>query len=398
METATAILKNLIIPRLEKDSNFRQQQNGNIFWTEFTANFLNYEKDPKPVFVTIYSLELEDPERILKKLPAVYNSFTEELAEQYVLGNKSEAMDRLHQNGDVLFREHVTFFRELKNAATYLERKRMIEEMPATYAALSNEISDDAIQAVIKKEGREELRNKFKVWDEEMKEEIIDLSSAQYSYSLPHPNERPDKKIKELPTIKTAAPKSGDFPFKWVYAIAAVLLIGFFIWQPTQQSGSELFNSYAGNKEVLSKIDLSELGGTNDGVATRGGEFQLSGLTQNESEKAFEAISYFQEQQFFKSKRILEGISLAGKNDDLLLFLAITQLNTGEIDRAVENLEELQVKSRFRYEQVVQFHLALGYLQQGNNRRAKTLLKRLEVDQGKFSVQASQILGDMRWF
>lgn len=395
MKTAITLLKNLILPRLEKDANFKQQP-GDIFWPKFTADFLFYKKDPKPVFAAIYSLELEDPESIINKLPSIHSSLTEELAEQYVLGIRSEAVKRLRQNGNAAFEEHVAFFSELKNVSTYLERRRMIEEMPTTYAAISEEIPDDAIQAVIKKKGREELKNRFKIWDEEMNKEKIDMTSVEISSSMPPPKERTERKTKGL--SKSTTSKDNNFSYKWLYAVAAVLLIGFFVWQPTQKSNEELFNSYAGNVRYLSNMDFSELGETEDAVVTRGGEFRFSGLTQNESESALEAINCIQRQEFHNAKNILEKLNPAGRSAELLFLLAFAQLNTGEIDRAVEKLEILSQTTSYTFQEEAQFHLALGYLAQGDNASARKVLRKLEEDQGKYAVEASAILEDMKWF
>ena len=396
MRTATALLKYLILPRLQKDADFKELKASDIFWAKFTSDFLNYEKDPKPVFAALYSLELEDPEKIIKKLPTVYGSWLEELAELYVMGTSSNESEELHLNKNTTFNRHVSFFRELKNAATHLERRRMIKEMPLAYAALTDEISDEHIQAALKERGREELRAKFKIWDEEMAEEKMILPSAEYSYSMSPPNERTEEGPIELP--KRPRSKDSSFSYKWFYAVAAVLLIGFFIWQPTQRSNEELFNSYAGSQQVISKIDFSELGDTENAVVTRGGEYRLPGLTLYESESALEAINYIRQQEFYKAKNILEKLDPAGKNTEVLFFLAFAQLNTGEVDQAVEILETLSLKTDYSFKEESQFQLALGYLAQDDKANAKKLLRKLEEGHGKYSGEASAILKDMKWF
>ena len=396
MRTATALLKNILLPRFEKDANFKEVKASDIFWAKFTLDFLNYEKDPKPVFAAVYSFELEDPEKIIQKLPTVYESWIEELAELHVKGTSSNEFDELHLNSNSKFNKHVSYFRELKNAATYLERRRMIKEMPLAYAALTDEISDDHIQAAVKERGREELRAKFKIWDEEMSEEEMLLPSAEYSYSISPPKEGTEKETIEL--LKSSRSKDGNFSYKWLYAIAAVLLIGFFIWQPTQKSNEELFNTYARSQQVISKIDFSELSDAENAIVTRGGEYRLLGLTQIESENALEAINYIRQREFYKAKNILEQLDPAEKNAEVLFFLAFAQLNTGEIDLGVENLETLSQKTNYIFQEESQFQLALGYLAQDDKASAKKLLRKLEEEQGKYSVEASAILKDMKWF
>ncbi|AVR44752.1 hypothetical protein C7S20_05435 [Christiangramia fulva] len=396
MRTATALLKNIILPRFEKDANFKEVKPSDSFWAKFTLDFLNYEKDPKPVFAAVYSLELEDPEKIIEKLPTVYESWLEVLAELQVKGKSSKEFDELHLNGNSTFNKHVSFFRELKNAATYLERRRMIKEMPLAYASLTDEISDDHIQAAVKEKGREELRAKFKIWDEEMNEKKVEMMFSESSFSMPSPKERTEKGTIELP--KSSRSKNGNFSYKWLYAIAAVLLIGFFIWQPTQKSNEELFNSYAGSQQVISKIDFSDLSDAENAIVTRGGEYRLPGLTQLESENALEAINYIRQQEFYKAENILEQLNPAEKNAEVLFFLAFAQLNTGKIERAIENLEPLSQKSNYIFQEESQFQLALGYLAQDDKASAKKLLRKLEEEHGKYSGEASAILKDMKWF
>lgn len=399
MEKASVIIKGLLLQRLREDSAFLEEPN-EVFWNNFSAIFLDYEKDSKPVIAALYRLELDDPERIFEELPQIYGDFIEELAEEYVRGNKSEATERLHQDGNKLFLEKVSFFRELKNVATRLERNRMIEEIPASYASLTGAIPDEAIQAAIKKKGREDLKAKFRALEEEMKlDEVTEFSSTSdnISYNKRFKNEREEFTLSETSRSKTKTIPT-QRSYKWLYAAAAVLLIGFFIWQPTQQSSSELFNSYAGSPEVLSEIDFGELGELENAVATRGGEFKLSGYTQDESERAMEAISLFQRQEFSRAKELLKGLNPRDKNEKLLFFLAVSQLNSGEINIGVQELEYLNGLEEYVYSEDVQFNLALGYLEQGKTSNSRKMLRELEASSGKYSRQADEILNDMRWF
>ncbi|WP_300436004.1 hypothetical protein [Christiangramia sp.] len=412
MKTDVTIIKELFLSHIEKKFSFNAEQNFMVsrkekplnveqndsdYWKKLAVDLVDYENDPKPVYEAVYRLEPEDPERMIKKLPRLYKIYLEELAEQYVLGNEFPPTTRLLKEKNASFLGDVVFFRELKNAATTLERTRMIKNMPSTYAALSEEISEEDIQTAVKKKGREELLAKFKAWDQEMEVEKTSEESAVEEAKVV-PSAQAEEEEQELPTLQTAKPKPGIYSYSWLYAVAAILLIGFFIWQPTQKSNEELFNSYAGSQQVISKIDFSELGDTENAVVTRGGEYRLPGLTQNESEKALEAINYIRQQEFYKAKNILEQLAPEEKNAEVLFFLALTQLNTGEIERAVENLKVLSKRRDNILQKESQFQLALGYLAQDDKASAKKLLRKLEEDQGKYSGEASAILKDMKWF
>ena len=60
MKLAIDILQSLLLPKLEKDARFDANQTNIAFWETFTKAFLDFGKDAKPVYVAIYSLELED--------------------------------------------------------------------------------------------------------------------------------------------------------------------------------------------------------------------------------------------------------------------------------------------------------------------------------------------------
>ena len=81
MKTATSIVKNIFQAQLEKDSQFDLQKLTDVFWEKTTRAFLNYETDPKPLYATIYSLELQDPEKVISKSSGYHSSFLKELAE-----------------------------------------------------------------------------------------------------------------------------------------------------------------------------------------------------------------------------------------------------------------------------------------------------------------------------
>ena len=258
METATGIIKDLLFPRLEKDLNFRQQQLDDVFWFKFTEAFLDYEIDPKPVFASVYRLELENPERIIGKLPEIHRSFTEELAEQYVLNNRSEAIERLHQNGDSLFRENVSFLRELRNAVYRMERRRIINEMPLTYASLSGEIPEESIESAIKKKGREELRAKFRKWDGEKKEELNVVSSnIRFSMESYHNSGGEDKE--ENNSESSHQKVNGKvISLSWIkYAAAACVLItaGLFYFNSLENGISSDIEIVDMNDEEESKME-----------------------------------------------------------------------------------------------------------------------------------------------
>jgi hypothetical protein len=157
-----------LLPKLEKDASFDANQTNIAFWETFTTAFLDFERDAKPVYASIYSLELKDAEKIISKLDTVYISFIKELAENHVLRISSEAMDYLITSKNSTFEKEVNFFTDLQNAIKKVERKRIKTELTNTFDKLSFKISDDAIAIAIAKKEREALKEKMNVWDEQL--------------------------------------------------------------------------------------------------------------------------------------------------------------------------------------------------------------------------------------
>lgn len=197
MKLAIDIVQSLLLPKLVKDASFDINQTNIAFWETFTTAFLDFEKDAKPVYAAIYSLELKDAEKIISKLDTVYISLIKELAENHVLGISSEAIDYLITSKNSTFEKEVHFFTDLKNAITKVERKRIKTELPNTFDKLSFQLSDDAIALAIKKKEREALKEKMNAWDEQL---VTSEESPVYSVSA-----KKEPKVISLSWIKYAA-------------------------------------------------------------------------------------------------------------------------------------------------------------------------------------------------
>jgi hypothetical protein len=208
MEKSIEIVKSLLIPKLEKDISFHSLTFKDAFWETFTLSFLNYENDAKPTYELIYSLQLDNAERIFDKLTTIYSKLIKELAENYVLGNNDRATDFLIQNDNSTFQKEVRFLETMQQAIKSVERKRIKADLPTLNERLTFELSDTEIAAVAKKIEREDLRANFKKWDEELKVK----SEPTIYYSLDT----------ETKTVQ----KSKVISLSWIkYAVAACVVV-----------------------------------------------------------------------------------------------------------------------------------------------------------------------------
>jgi hypothetical protein len=218
MET-TPIIKNILLPKLKKDSKYSDEKVGASFWKNFSTVLVRFEENAQPLYTAIYSLELGNPEQIIDKLPKIYAQFLKELAECYVLSQTSEATDYLVKTNNKTFLKEVQFLKTMQQAIKSVERKRIKTELPQSYARLTFELSETEIANAIKKKAREELKKKMKLWDAELKDGVPVISMANLE--------------DEITSDKT---RSKVISLSWMeYAVAASIIIaaGIFYFKNT---------------------------------------------------------------------------------------------------------------------------------------------------------------------
>ena len=208
MNTASTILKSLILPLVIKFSKGDLTTLPDDFWNQFAADFVHYEIDATPIYTTLYKLELQNPEAVFEKLPQAYSSFINELAEKYVLGNQSEIITKLLESKNETFLKEVSFLKTMKAVITKTERNQLKKDLPIAYDRLVFELDEETLRQVGKKKSREDLRVKFEQWDEEMIVSEPILIETNYSPAIEEPIEykiqRTESKVISLSWIKYA--------------------------------------------------------------------------------------------------------------------------------------------------------------------------------------------------
>ncbi len=215
MNTASTILKSLMLPLVIKFSKGDLTALPDAFWNQFATDFIHYEIDATPIYTALYKLELQNPEAIFEKLPQAYSSFINELAEEYVLGNQSEITIKLLESKNETFLKEVSFLKTMKAVILKTERNQLKKDLPQAYDRLVFELDEETLRQVAKKKSREDLRAKFEQWDEEMVVSEPILIETNYSPLIEEPIEykiqRTESKVISLSWIK--------------YAVAACIVI-----------------------------------------------------------------------------------------------------------------------------------------------------------------------------
>lgn len=378
MKLAIDIVQSLLLPKLEKDAKFSQEKVSSAFWKKFATDLLHFELDAKPLYASIYSLELDNPEKIIDKLPTILAQFLKELAESYVLGEPSQATDYLLKTNNASFAKEIDFLKTMQQAIESVERKRIKADLPKSYERLTFELSETDLTNATKKKGREDLREKMKQWDAELAEESVPVVAMLT-------NDKMETKVISLSWMK-------------YISIAAIFIIGFMIWQPNKLSNDKLFSQYNSDESTIKSIDYQKMVTNSESSDTRGGEILFQNYSKSETEAAITAIDFFNNNNFEKSRQILTNLNPRERNNQLLLFLAIAQLKTNHVEQAVSNLEYLNTISNYEFSDDVKFRLALGYINQNKKSKAKDLLVSLVSTNNKYSNTAQEILDNMRWF
>lgn len=289
-----------------------------------------------------------------------------------------------------LYKDNKEFLSKLPVVTTELGRELLIDTMIDNQDA-DKLIPDYMIENALKKKSREDLREKFESWG---KEKGI-AAAYKPTASFPGFPTGQNKVTASSKKTESARPKSNRYKV-WA-AIAAVLIIGFFVWQPTKLSDEKLFESFSYNDLVQSNIDQVAVLETESLDGTRGGDIIFKGLSGADYRNALNAILYIRKGEFYQAKSILNNLDLQ-ENDQLLFYLSITQLNTNEERKALENFKALAKVKDFAFEEDVAFQITMLNLKFGKRAEAKAQLEKIIKKDGKYKELAKQVLNKVRWF
>jgi len=157
--------------------------------------------------------------------------------------------------------------------------------------------------------------------------------------------------------------KAGRFLFissRTFYAIAAsiLILVTFFIWQPTQMSNEAIVEQYAAVIPVQKYQDMYYESGLRQGT----------GLDSLNIERMKQALHHFNQKEYQKASPILEALLNDSSN------------------RGIKHLFE-----------DTKFILALAYLHQGKKKQSRHLLETFDRSSIYYD-ESKEILSKMRWF
>jgi hypothetical protein len=301
--------------------------------------------------------------------------------------NQNETQEKIIYWQDLFFMEIVELNNELKidndilkkikSNTIYQANKKFIEHLPKATTALGREllidslienkdadmlIPDSILENVLKKKSRDDLRKDFEKWNEE------------------------DQKVKSI-------------NYKKLLSIAAILLLGLFIWQPNKFNDNKLIKEYAYNEAVIENIEKVEFQNSASSSGLRGEEFIFEGYSKMESELALKAISLLNQNEIIKAKEIFNNLEVNDKgNNQLLFFLAISEAYSNEEKPALKRFLKLSKIENFIYSEDAQFQSAMMFIKTDERKLGKNILISIIENKGKYETISKDILSKMRWF
>lgn len=188
-------------------------------------------------------------------------------------------------------------------------------------------------------------------------------------------------------------------PYLKAVGIAASIILIFLVWQPQHSSDKKLFADYSNGLNNNSIADFTQTELIKEQNGLRGEEEHFRNYTYDETLQLLESIELVKQKRFENAKETFNRFRIKKEETPgLTLYLAIAQLNSDDLDEAIQNLEYLNKIPNFLYADETKFHLAFAYLKSGKRKKAKELLNQLANNKNKFTEQASQTLKKIRWF
>ncbi len=165
-------------------------------------------------------------------------------------------------------------------------------------------------------------------------------------------------------------------------AAIAIILTGIYFLFIFESQSQKLFKKYFTlypNQISLSRsIEIPE---------------EFSHFSEKEYEMILNAMRYYDKGDYNKTCNILENLTLSTSKDPKVLFyLAISQMEEGKINMAIQNLKYLSEQPKHDFQPDAKWYLALAYLHEGQNNDASIILKQLSTARNEYTNKAEELL------
>ncbi|PDS22363.1 hypothetical protein [Flavobacterium branchiophilum] len=204
MQAIIRTIQNAFLNELQADKYFTEKGISDSFWEDLTNDLIGFQEDAKPIYTKIYSLNLENSEAIISKVPDFYALLIDEVAEKYVLDSTFQGAMYFIETKKPLFLKQVAYFKTLQHVITKVERNNLKLDLENGAEHLNFSVSEEEVEQVIKAQERQALKKKFAQWDKELEPTTPEIEPKKQT------------KVISLSWLK--------------YAVAACLVLGLGFW------------------------------------------------------------------------------------------------------------------------------------------------------------------------
>lgn len=264
-------------------------------------------------------------------------------------------------NDELSKKEHKAFLERMENDAEFKERVTLEKQL--------HESLDENSWSFLEEDDNPEVKEFEALLKSKESQKIKQsIAEAQADYQSSSKDDTGDEiALKKPPSQKKNL---------WLYAAAAAVLIFFvvnvFMLKP--KSNEELFSKYIQKTDLFALIDRGYVG--NDSLLSK-------------------AQGYFDNKEYQKAADILTQVVDSSKNSNIYIYLAISQIELNEFDKAEKTLNKL-ILSRLLDAQKAYWFKSLLYLKTDQVEKSKKELQ-IIIDSSYFkSKDAKKLLKKLK--
>ena len=178
---------------------------------------------------------------------------------------------------------------------------------------------------------------------------------------------------------------------RWLYyatGIAALLIVGLFVLLPSNNTGNSLYNNYF-------EAQPNEL------VPYARGEQVPAGfghLSQEEYNLIVRAMKHYERGNYQEASSLFEeNVRRSAENAGLIVYMAISEMESGKTQQAIENLLYVNNLKEATLQDEAGWYLAMAYLKDNQQEKARNRLRDIaEESQHPYRDRASKLLKELK--
>lgn len=178
---------------------------------------------------------------------------------------------------------------------------------------------------------------------------------------------------------------------RWFYyagGVAALLIVGLFVLLPSNNTGNRLYNTYfeAHPNELVPYARGEQVPAAFDH------------LSQEEYNLVVRAMKYYERGNYQEASALFEeNVGRSAENAGLMVYMAISEMESGKTGQAIENLLYVNNLKEATLQDEAGWYLAMAYLKDNQEEKARNQLQDIaEERQHPFRARASKLLKELK--